>query len=77
MYDIKSRRLELGMTLEEVGDLVGVGKSTVRKWESGMIDNKQWYYPLLCFIISPYLARSITLCSKRRFRYFGRQNVGP
>lgn len=27
------------MTLEQVGDLVGVGKSTVRKWESGQIAN--------------------------------------
>jgi len=39
MYDIKSRRLALNMTLEEVGEIVGVGKSTVRKWENGMIDN--------------------------------------
>lgn len=39
MFDLKSRRLELGMTLEDVGDYVGVGKSTVRKWENGMIDN--------------------------------------
>ena len=27
------------MTLQEVGDAVGVGKSTVRKWETGMIAN--------------------------------------
>lgn len=27
------------MTLEQVGQLVGVGKSTVRKWENGMIEN--------------------------------------
>lgn len=33
------RRKELGLTLEEVGDAVGVGKSTVRKWENGMIKN--------------------------------------
>ncbi|MDK7187966.1 helix-turn-helix domain-containing protein [Facklamia hominis] len=39
MIDLKSRRLELGLTLEDVGDMVGVGKSTVRKWENGMIDN--------------------------------------
>ena len=38
MFDLKRRRLELGMTLEDVGDFVGVGKSTVRKWENGMID---------------------------------------
>lgn len=34
---IKSRRQELGLTLEEVGKAVGVGKSTVRKWECGQI----------------------------------------
>lgn len=36
MYE---RRKELGLTLEEVGAEVGVGKSTVRKWENGMIKN--------------------------------------
>ena len=36
---IKALRLERGMTLEQVGNLVGVGKSTVRKWESGQIAN--------------------------------------
>jgi len=36
---IKQRRLELGMTLEEVADIVGVTRSTVRKWETGMIEN--------------------------------------
>lgn len=34
---IKARRTELGLTLEEVGNMVGVGKSTVRKWETGDI----------------------------------------
>ena len=36
---IKKRRLELGLTLEDVGQAVGVGRSTVRKWETGMIKN--------------------------------------
>ena len=36
---IKQLRLENGMTLEEVAKIVGVGKSTVRKWETGMIAN--------------------------------------
>ena len=36
---IKNKRLEMNLTLEEVGNLVGVGKSTVRKWENGMIEN--------------------------------------
>ena len=36
---IKNLRHERGMTLEQVADIVGVGKSTVRKWETGMIAN--------------------------------------
>lgn len=36
---LKEKRLEKNMTLEDVGKLVGVGKSTVRKWENGMIEN--------------------------------------
>ena len=36
---IKELRTEKGLTLEQVADVVGVGKSTVRKWETGMIAN--------------------------------------
>lgn len=36
---IKMLRTQQGLTLEEVGTRVGVGKSTVRKWESGQIAN--------------------------------------
>ena len=36
---IKDLRKEKGLTLEQVADIVGVGKSTVRKWETGMIAN--------------------------------------
>lgn len=36
---LAARRKELGLTLEEVGRAVGVGKSTVQRWESGMIKN--------------------------------------
>lgn len=32
-------RLQNDMTLEELGNKVGVGKSTVRKWENGIIAN--------------------------------------
>lgn len=32
-------RTELGLTLEDVGDAVGVSKSTVKKWEDGFISN--------------------------------------
>lgn len=32
-------REENNLTLEEVGMRIGVGKSTVRKWEKGMITN--------------------------------------
>jgi repressor LexA len=36
---IEELRKQNGMTLEELGNKVGVGKSTVRKWENGMIAN--------------------------------------
>lgn len=36
---IYNRRKELNLTLEEVGNYVGVSKSTVKKWESGFISN--------------------------------------
>lgn len=36
---IHDRRTLLKMTLEEVGNIVGVSKSTVKKWESGDISN--------------------------------------
>lgn len=36
---IKELRLTRGLTLEQVANEVGVGKSTVRKWETGMIAN--------------------------------------
>ena len=39
MNILKEKRLEKNMTLEQVGNLIGVGKSTVRKWENGMIEN--------------------------------------
>lgn len=37
--NLENRRKELGLTLEEVGKYVGVSKSTVKKWETGYIDN--------------------------------------
>lgn len=36
---IANRRRELNLTLEDIGKAVGVGKSTVKKWESGYIAN--------------------------------------
>ena len=36
---IKTLRQEKGLTLEQVANVVGVAKSTVRKWETGMIAN--------------------------------------
>lgn len=36
---LKARRLELALTLEDVGNYCGVGKSTVRKWETGAIND--------------------------------------
>ncbi len=34
---LKSRRLEIGATLEEIGNATGVTKATVQRWESGEI----------------------------------------
>lgn len=36
---IQDRRKQLNLTLEEVGNIVGVSKSTVKKWETGDISN--------------------------------------
>lgn len=36
---IKARRKELDITLEEIGDYVGVSKATVQRWETGSISN--------------------------------------
>lgn len=36
---IRDLRQARGLTLEQVAAVVGVGKSTVRKWETGMIAN--------------------------------------
>lgn len=36
---IKQRRQELGLTMKEVADAVGVSEATVSRWESGDIEN--------------------------------------
>lgn len=36
---IKDLRTRNNMTLEDLGKRIGVGKSTVRKWETGAIEN--------------------------------------
>lgn len=36
---IRDLRQAKGLTLEQVAEVVGVGRSTVRKWETGMIAN--------------------------------------
>ncbi|MBE6878303.1 MAG: helix-turn-helix domain-containing protein [Ruminococcaceae bacterium] len=36
---IRERRKELNITLEEIGDYVGVSKATVQRWETGGIAN--------------------------------------
>ncbi len=38
-FNIRERRTLLGLTLEEIGNFVGVSKGTVKKWESGYIKN--------------------------------------
>ena len=36
---INKRRIELSLTLEDIGHATGVSKSTVKKWETGFISN--------------------------------------
>ena len=36
---IKERRLELGLTLKELANRVGVSEATISRWESGEIKN--------------------------------------
>lgn len=36
---IYRRRKELGLTMEDVAKVVGVSKATVKRWESGEIEN--------------------------------------
>ena len=36
---LRVRRKEIGLTLEEIGNAVGVAKATVQRWESGEIKN--------------------------------------
>jgi len=36
---IKTRRLELGLSMEDIGKAVGVNRATVMRWESGSIRN--------------------------------------
>ncbi len=39
MINIYKRRKELNLTLEEIARVIGVSKSTVKKWEAGYIKN--------------------------------------
>ena len=36
---LKSRRMELGLTMKELADKVGVSEGTISRWESGDIEN--------------------------------------
>lgn len=38
-YDIKQRRIELGLTMADVAQSVGVSEATISRWESGDIAN--------------------------------------
>lgn len=39
MFDLKQRRIELGLTMLEVAKLVGVSEATISRYESGNIRN--------------------------------------
>ena len=36
---ITNRRTELGLTMKELADMVGVSEGTISRWESGEIEN--------------------------------------
>jgi len=36
---LKNRRIELGLTMKEVSEIVGVSEATISRWESGDIAN--------------------------------------
>lgn len=36
---IKEKRIEKGLTMEQLADKLGVGKSAVNKWEKGHVEN--------------------------------------
>lgn len=36
---LKNRRIELGLSLRDVAELIGVNASTITRWESGDIEN--------------------------------------
>ncbi len=36
---IRNRRIELGLTMKELAELVGVSEGTISRWESGEISN--------------------------------------
>lgn len=48
---IRTLRIEKGMTQEELGEYLGVGKATVQKYESGQIQNlKTAHIKKLCLL---------------------------
>lgn len=36
---IKEERLKKGLTMEQLGDMLGVGRSAINKWEKGYVQN--------------------------------------
>lgn len=52
MKQIKERRTQLGLTLQQVADRLGVAEATVQRWESGNIQNVRAYrIPALCRVL--------------------------
>lgn len=50
---INSRRKELGLTMKQVADAVGVSEGTVSRWESGEIENiRKDKLPLLSRVLN-------------------------
>ncbi|MGI5848817.1 MAG: helix-turn-helix domain-containing protein [Christensenellales bacterium] len=51
-YDIKKRRIELDLSIEDMGKAVGVSKSTIQRWETGdFASMKRDQIPLLANVL--------------------------
>lgn len=60
---ISTRRKELNLTLEELGNRIGVTRATVQRWESGNIKALKWTNALQlakALEIDPDILRTVT-----------------
>lgn len=71
---IKKLRQEKGMTQEELGNLLGVKKAAVQKWESGQVQNlKHETIKRLCEVFgknpSVFIFNEVEILNEEQLRY--------